>query len=174
MRNFGDVAAVPLTLQSGANTASLKVSEEFGLLQVVTTLFGPQSPSSDTVTFALLIDNCVALSACPVHGVVPVALPVISPQAPPPVNCVDVIDTIPVGVIVPLNVAVQFALIAPLLRLDIPDAEKGSPPGFIGWPSARVTVTAKAGRTSVDDRTKGAAIRSMLRIFMTRSSLDNR
>lgn len=57
------MATVPLTVQSGVNTALLNVSDEFGSLHVVTTLLGPQAPSSETVTFALLIDSCVVLSA---------------------------------------------------------------------------------------------------------------
>ncbi len=130
--NLGDVDIVPLTLQSGVSTALLNVSDEFGLLHSVTTLLGPQGPSSSTFTLALLIDNCVALSACPVHGDVLDAVPEINLQVPSPVNCVDVIVTMPVAVIVPLNVAVQFALIVDLLRVDIPDAENGSPLGFIG------------------------------------------
>ncbi len=130
--NFGDVSTVPPTVQSGVSVALLNVSEEFVSLHVVTTLLGPQVPSSVTFTFTLLIDNCVVLSACPVHGDVLLALPLISEHVAPPENVVDVMLTMPVDVIVPLNVAVQPALIAPLLRFVSPVAENGSPFGFIG------------------------------------------
>ncbi len=139
------MTTVPLTLQSGVSTALLNVSDEFGSLHAVTTLLGPQVPSSVTVTFALLIDSWVGLSAWPVHGDALVALPLISPQVAPPVKVVDVMLTMPVDVIVPLNVALHAALIDPLLSVVSPDAENGSPLGFIGWPSARDTVTANAG-----------------------------
>ncbi|CAN0645618.1 hypothetical protein BCEP27_50196 [Burkholderia cepacia] len=123
---------MPPTVQSGVSVALLNVSEEFVSLHVVTTLLGPQVPSSVTFTFTLLIDNCVVLSACPVHGDVLLALPLISEHVAPPENVVDVMLTMPVDVIVPLNVAVQPALIAPLLRFVSPVAENGSPFGFIG------------------------------------------
>ena len=113
--NFGDVRTVPATVQSGVSTELLNASDEFVSLHV-TTLLGPQVPSSVTFTFTLLIDNCVVLSACPVHGDVLLALPLISEHVAPPVNVVDVMLTIPVDVIVPLKVAVQPAVIAPLLR----------------------------------------------------------
>jgi hypothetical protein len=164
--NFGDVRTVPPTVQSGVSTALLNVSDEFGSLHAVTTLLGPQVPSSVTVTFALLIDNCVVLSACPVHGDALLALPAMRPHVPPPVNCVDVMLTMPVDVIVPLKVAVQDALIDPLLRFVIPDAENGSPFGFIGWPSARETVTAKAGAAETAVKATAATSDTILRMLI--------
>lgn len=164
--NFGDVRTVPATVQSGVSTELLNASDEFVSLHVVTTLLGPQVPSSVTFTFTLLIDNCVVLSAWPVHGVVLLALPLISEHVAPPVNVVDVMLTMPVDVIVPLKVAVQPALIAPLLRFVSPVAENGSPFGFIGWPSARVTVTAKAGAAETAVKATAATSDTILRMLI--------
>ncbi|CAG9249572.1 conserved hypothetical protein [Burkholderia diffusa] len=164
--NFGDVATVPLTVQSGVNTALLNVSDEFGSLHVVTTLLGPQAPSSETVTFALLIDSCVVLSAWPVHGDALVALPLIRPHVAAPVNVVDVMLTMPVEEIVPLNVALQVALIEPLARTVRPVAENGSPFGFMGCPSARETVTAKAGAAETAVNATAATSDTILRMLI--------
>jgi hypothetical protein len=164
--NFGDVRTVPATVQSGVSTELLNARDEFASLQVVTTLLGPHVPSSVTFTFTLLIDNCVVLSACPVHGDALLALPLISEHVAPPVNVVDVMLTMPVDVIVPLKVAVQPALIAPLLRFVSPVAENGSPFGFIGWPSARETVTAKAGAAETAVKATAATSDTILRMLI--------
>jgi len=70
----------------------------------------------------------VVLSAWPVHGVAPE----MRPHVPPPVNDVDVMLTMPEGVIVPVKVAVQLALMEPLDSVVAPVTENGSPFGFIG------------------------------------------
>ena len=59
-------------------------------------------------TCALLTESCVVLSSCPVQGTALLAVLLISGHQLPPTNCVDVILTIPVDVIVPLSIAVQF------------------------------------------------------------------
>lgn len=164
--NFGDVVTVPDTVQFGVNAALLNVSDEFGSFHAVTTLLGPHAPSSATFTCTLLIDSCVVLSAWPVHGDVLLALPLISPHVEPPANCVDVMWTMPVDVIVPLNVAVQFALIDPLLSVVSPDTENGSPFGFIGCPSARETVTAKAGAAETAVNATAATSDTILRMLI--------
>ncbi len=153
-------------MQFGVSAALLNVSEEFASLHAVTTLLGPHGPSSETFTCTLLIDNCVVLSAWPVHGDVLLALPLISEQVAPPVNVADVMLTIPVDVIVPLNVEVHEALIEPLLRFVSPDAENGSPFGFIGWPSPRETVTAKAGAAETVVNTTAATSDTILRMLI--------
>ncbi|SOT44529.1 conserved hypothetical protein [Burkholderia cenocepacia] len=164
--NFGDVRTVPVTVQSGVSTELLNASDEFASLHAVTTLLGPQVPSSVTLTFTLLIDSCVVLSACPVHGDVLLALPLIRPHVAPPANVVDVMLTMPVDVIVPLKVAVQLALIDPLLRFVSPVAENGSPFGFIGWPSARETVTAKTGAAETAVKATAATSDTILRMLI--------
>lgn len=164
--NFGDVRTVPPTVQSGVSAALLNVSDEFASLHAVTTLLGPQVPSNVTFTFTLLIDSCVVLSACPVHGDVLLALPLIRPHVAPPENVVDVMLTIPVDVIVPLKVALQFALIDPLARVVSPVAENGSPFGFIGWPSARETVTAKAGAAETAVKATAATSDTIVRMLI--------
>ena len=98
--NLGDDTTVPLTEQSGVSSALVNVSDEFGSFHAVTTLLGPQPPSRKTLTAALLIDSWVVLSAWPVHGFELLAVPVMRPHVPPPVNDVDVILTMPDGVIV--------------------------------------------------------------------------
>ncbi len=70
----------------------------------------------------------MVLSAWPVHGVAPE----MRPHVPPPVNDVDVMLTMPEGVIVPVKVAVQLALMEPLDSVVAPVTENGSPFGFIG------------------------------------------
>jgi hypothetical protein len=164
--NFGDVVTVPDTVQFGVRTELLNVSDEFASFHAVTTLVGPHAPSSVTFTCTLLIDNCVVLSAWPVHGDVLLAVPLIRPHVGPPANCVDVMLTMPVDVIVPLNVALQVALIDPLLRLVSPDTENGSPFGFIGWPSARETVTAKAGAAETAVKATAATSDTILRMLI--------
>ncbi|HDR9766887.1 TPA: hypothetical protein QDC27_001983 [Burkholderia cepacia ATCC 25416] len=136
----------PFTVQSGVSTALLSVSRESGSLHAVVTLLGPQVPSTRMSSFTLSIDTCVVLSTFPVHGAALLALPVNNTHNVPPVNWVDVMLMVPVGVTVPLTVVVQeIGLNAPFWTDVSPDAENGSPFGFIGWPSTRETVTAKAG-----------------------------
>lgn len=142
---------VPVTVQFGVKTAFWNVSDEAESFHAVTTWLGPQVPSSEALTWALLMVSWVGVSAWPVHGVALVALPWISPHRPPPVKDVEVIVRIPVLVIVPLNVAVQFAVTEPFVSVVPPVAENGSPLGFSGLPSARETVTANAGAASADE-----------------------
>lgn len=90
------------------------------------TLLGPHVPSKVTFNFTLLIDTCVVLSTCPVHGAALDALPVINPHKAPPVNWVDVILMMPVDVTVPLSVNVQLiGLTAPFWSVESPAAENG-------------------------------------------------
>ncbi|KAB0472350.1 hypothetical protein F7R11_07170 [Ralstonia insidiosa] len=119
---------MPSTVQSGVNVALLNVNDDSLSFQAVTTLLGPQLPSRNTLTPALLIVSCVVESACPVQGVAPL----MNPQSVPPVNDVDVMLTTPVGVIVPVKVAWHCAAVEPLVRLVEPVTENGSPLGFIG------------------------------------------
>ncbi|KGS24349.1 hypothetical protein X941_5090 [Burkholderia pseudomallei MSHR5569] len=155
----------------------LKVSDEFASVHDVTTLLGPHWPSSVTLTCALLIVSCVALSAWPVHGFVPLALPLMRPhRLLVPVNVVDVMLTMPAGVIVPLNVATQFALIEPLdsvVSKGAEVAENGSPFGFIGCPSTRTTVTASAGVAAAAANANATTNGTNLRLRMGLPHLTN-
>ncbi|TES81335.1 hypothetical protein E2P84_07135 [Burkholderia cepacia] len=125
-------------------------------------------------SFTLLIDTCVVLSTFPVHGAALLALPVNNTHNVPPVNWVDVMLTMPAGVTVPLTVVVQLiGLNAPFWSDVSPDAENGSPLGFIGRPSARETVTANAGAAETAVNATAATSNVIRRIFICKAlSLD--
>jgi len=154
--SLGDVTSSPANLQSGVKSTLLNVSDDFESFHAPATLPGPQVPSNLILTCALSIEICVALSTRPVHGDALLAVVLINGHQLPPLNCADVTLTIPAGVIVPLNVKVQTVLIAPFVSDINPDAENASAFGFIGCPSARETVTAKAGAAETAVNTTAA------------------
>ncbi|ATG19356.1 hypothetical protein CO705_05495 [Ralstonia pickettii] len=101
----------------------------------------------------------------------------IRPHVPPPAKVVDVMLTMPDGVMVPLNVTVQFALRTPLDNVVAPVTENGSPFGFIGWPSTRETVTASAGVAATVASASATARDTTLRVLiycLTRTDGGNR
>jgi hypothetical protein len=148
--SVGDVTNDPDIEQFGLSGVEENVKldgpliEGDALLQALLTWLGPHEPSRFQLIAMLLMLSWVGESSWPVHIDALEALGSASGQSAPPLRRADVIPTTPVGVTVPLMSVVQLITIEPVVYVIAPIAEKGSPFGFIGCPSARVTVAACA------------------------------